>query len=159
MTGIKRTLTYLKKYLLPTIGALLSLLLVNAANLYSPKLLQRLVDEGIAALNMDVVWSVVIALFGIAAVSIPRLVSQEFWRGRTVAGIVVLSLALLQFAGLAYNPLWQLPSTEEREASEKLMQFMEQVEGEVFAPGHSCLIRRTASMRTATKYQLCITIS
>ncbi len=68
MTGIKRTLTYLKKYLLPTSGALLSLLLVNAANLVSPKLLQRLIDDGVAALDMDVVWGVVIALFGVAIV-------------------------------------------------------------------------------------------
>jgi ATP-binding cassette subfamily B multidrug efflux pump len=68
MSGIKRTLTYLKKYLLPTSGALLSLLLVNAANLVSPKLLQRLIDDGVAALDMDVVWGVVIALFGVAIV-------------------------------------------------------------------------------------------
>ena len=68
MQGIKRTLAYLKKYRLPTIGALLSLLLVNAANLISPKLLQRLVDEGVTALNMDVVWGVVLALLGVAAV-------------------------------------------------------------------------------------------
>ena len=68
MTGIKRTLTYLKKYLPPTSGALLSLLLVNAANLVSPKLLQRLIDDGISALDMDVVWGVVIALFGVAIV-------------------------------------------------------------------------------------------
>ena len=68
MTGIKRTLSYLKKYLLPTTGALLSLLFVNAANLLTPKLLQRLIDDGISAFNMDVVWSVVIALFGVAAV-------------------------------------------------------------------------------------------
>lgn len=68
MTGIKRTLIYLQKYLLPTAGALLSLLLVNAANLISPKLLQRLIDDGISGLDMDVVWGVVIALFGVAAV-------------------------------------------------------------------------------------------
>ena len=68
MTGIKRTLTYLKKYLPPTAGALLSLLLVNAANLISPKLLQRLIDDGITALNMNVVWGVVAALFGVALV-------------------------------------------------------------------------------------------
>ncbi|MCP4141385.1 MAG: ABC transporter ATP-binding protein [Chloroflexi bacterium] len=68
MSGIKRTLSYLQKYWLPATGALLSLLLVNAANLISPKLLQRLIDEGISALNMDVVWGVVIALFGVAAV-------------------------------------------------------------------------------------------
>jgi len=68
MTGIKRTFNYLQKYLLPTAGALLSLLLVNAANLISPKLLQRLIDDGISDLDMNVVWGVVIALFGVAAV-------------------------------------------------------------------------------------------
>jgi len=68
MTGIKRTFSYIQKNWIPAIGALLSLFLVNAANLISPKLLQRLVDEGIATLNMDIVWSVVIALFGVAIV-------------------------------------------------------------------------------------------
>jgi len=68
MTGIKRTFSYIQRNWLPAIGALLSLFLVNAANLISPKLLQRLVDEGIATLNMDIVWSVVIALFGVAIV-------------------------------------------------------------------------------------------
>ncbi len=68
MTGIKRTLSYLQKNWIPAAGALLSLFLVNAANLVSPKLLQRLIDEGIAELNMDVVWSVVLALLVVAAV-------------------------------------------------------------------------------------------
>jgi len=68
MTGIKRSLTYLQKNWLPAVGALLSLLLVNAANLIFPKLLQRLIDEGISKLDMDVVWGVVIALFGVALV-------------------------------------------------------------------------------------------
>ncbi len=68
MTGIRRTLTYLRSYWLPTLGALLSLLLVNAANLIAPKLLQRLVDQGITALDMSVVWGVTAALVGVAAV-------------------------------------------------------------------------------------------
>ena len=68
MTGIKRTFSYIQKNWLPAAGALLSLFLVNAANLISPKLLQRLVDEGIATLDMDIVWGVVIALFGVAIV-------------------------------------------------------------------------------------------
>lgn len=68
MTGIKRSLTYLQKNWLPAAGALISLLLVNAANLIFPKLLQRLIDEGISKLDMDVVWGVVIALFGVALV-------------------------------------------------------------------------------------------
>ncbi len=67
ISGVKRTFVYLKNYKLPALGALLSLLLVNAANLISPKLLQRLVDEGVIALNMDVVWRVVLALLGVAA--------------------------------------------------------------------------------------------
>jgi ATP-binding cassette, subfamily B, multidrug efflux pump len=39
-------------------AALLSLLLVNAANLYTPQLLRQLIDNGIYELNMNVIWYV-----------------------------------------------------------------------------------------------------
>ncbi len=58
MGGILRTARYLRIYWKTALGALLSLLLVNAANLYTPQLLRRLIDQGITPLDMNVVWLV-----------------------------------------------------------------------------------------------------
>jgi ATP-binding cassette subfamily B protein len=58
MKGIQRSLRYLQKYWLTTLAALFSLLLVNAANLYTPQLLRQLIDDGISALNMTVIWMI-----------------------------------------------------------------------------------------------------
>ncbi|MEN4040994.1 MAG: ABC transporter ATP-binding protein [Anaerolineaceae bacterium] len=58
MKGIQRTLRYLQKYWLTTLAALFSLLLVNAANLYTPQLLRQLIDDGISALNMTAIWMI-----------------------------------------------------------------------------------------------------
>ena len=58
---------YLAHYWKTALGALLSLLLVNAANLYTPQLLRRLIDKGITLLNMQVVWGVAGALVAVAA--------------------------------------------------------------------------------------------
>lgn len=58
MKGIQRTLRYLHKYWLTTLAALFSLLLVNAANLYTPQLLRQLIDDGISALNMTAIWMI-----------------------------------------------------------------------------------------------------
>lgn len=67
MSGLRRMFVYLKKYWPGAAGALLSLLLVNAANLAAPKLLQHLIDQGITPLDMTVVWQVAVALVAVAA--------------------------------------------------------------------------------------------
>jgi ATP-binding cassette, subfamily B, multidrug efflux pump len=56
MKGIKRTFPYLAHYWLTALAALVSLLLVNAANLYTPQLLRQLIDNGIYALNLNLIW-------------------------------------------------------------------------------------------------------
>jgi len=58
MKGIQRTFRYLRKYWLTGLAALLSLLLVNAANLYTPQLLRRLIDDGISKLDMNAIWMI-----------------------------------------------------------------------------------------------------
>jgi ATP-binding cassette, subfamily B, multidrug efflux pump len=58
MKGIRRTFPYLRRYGWTAMAALLSLLLVNAANLYTPQLLRQLIDNGIYELNMNVIWYV-----------------------------------------------------------------------------------------------------
>jgi len=67
MSGLRRMFVYLAHYWKTALGALLSLLLVNAANLYTPQLLRRLIDKGITLLNMQVVWGVAGALVAVAA--------------------------------------------------------------------------------------------
>ena len=47
MKNTLRSLAYLKNHWLVAAGALLSMLLVNAANLFSPQVLRYLIDEGI----------------------------------------------------------------------------------------------------------------
>ncbi len=66
MKGISRTFRYMAHYWKTALGALISLLLVNAANLYVPKLLQELIDEGITRLDMTRVWTVAAILVGVA---------------------------------------------------------------------------------------------
>ncbi len=69
MKNVNRALAYLRNYRKPTLGALLSLLLVNAANLVTPQLLRALIDNGISALNMQWVWY---ATGGLLVVAIVR---------------------------------------------------------------------------------------
>jgi ATP-binding cassette, subfamily B, multidrug efflux pump len=56
MKGIRRTFRYLRYYWLTALAALVSLLLVNAANLYTPQLLRQLIDDGIYGLDMRFIW-------------------------------------------------------------------------------------------------------
>jgi ATP-binding cassette subfamily B protein len=49
-------LPYLLRYWKPALAALISLLLVNAANLVTPQLLRILIDQGITPLNMRAIW-------------------------------------------------------------------------------------------------------
>lgn len=66
MKGITRTLPFLGRYWPPAAGALLSLLLVNAANLYTPQLLRQLIDNGITPMNMNIIWQVAVLLVLVA---------------------------------------------------------------------------------------------
>jgi ATP-binding cassette, subfamily B, multidrug efflux pump len=68
MKGIRRVFQYLSHYWLTAFAALISLLLVNAANLYTPQLLRQLIDDGIYQLNMNVIWMVAGLLVLVAVV-------------------------------------------------------------------------------------------
>ncbi len=68
MGGIFRTARYLRFYWKTALGALLSLLLVNAANLYMPQLLRRLIDQGITPLDLHTIWLVAVLLVVVAVV-------------------------------------------------------------------------------------------
>lgn len=79
-------------------------------------------------------------MFGIGIAQLPTLFPSRSLRGTSTAGVALLSLALLQFAALTYSPLLQLPSSEERAASEQLQDYIRGVDGEVFAPAHSYML-------------------
>jgi ATP-binding cassette subfamily B multidrug efflux pump len=55
MRPLSRVLGHLKKYWLVALGAYLSLLVVTAGNLVTPRLLQVVIDQGISGKNMSVI--------------------------------------------------------------------------------------------------------
>jgi ATP-binding cassette subfamily B protein len=68
MQSLRRALVYLRPYWLIVLGALLSLILVSAANLLSPQILRLVIDQGISAGNTQaLIWSTA-ALLGVAVV-------------------------------------------------------------------------------------------
>jgi ATP-binding cassette subfamily B protein len=68
MRAIRRALGDLGRYRLDTAGALCSLLLVSAASLAAPQLVQRAVDAGLARGRLEEVWAAVAGLVGLALV-------------------------------------------------------------------------------------------
>jgi ATP-binding cassette subfamily B multidrug efflux pump len=66
MRPLSRVLGHLKKYWLVALGAYLSLLVVTAGNLVTPRLLQVVIDRGITGKNMSVIISMALGLVGLA---------------------------------------------------------------------------------------------
>ncbi len=87
MTGVIRTIRYLQRYWKTALGALLSLLLVNAANLITPQLLRDLIDNGITAMNMNRIWAVAGLLVLIAVVRGAFNFAQGYWSEVTSQGV------------------------------------------------------------------------
>jgi ATP-binding cassette subfamily B protein len=69
MNPISRSLTYLRASWAIALGALVSLLLVTAANLYSPQLVRLLIDNGIIAGSWN---GIVLATVGLLGVAVAR---------------------------------------------------------------------------------------
>lgn len=87
MKNINRALVYLKGYRWVAIGAVISLLLVNVANLLSPQLLRSLIDDGITAENMRQVWIVAGLLVLVAVVRGVFNFLQAYWSEVASQGI------------------------------------------------------------------------
>ena len=79
MALFRRMLTQLRPYWLLLIGAWLSLLLSNGANLLSPYILKQILDDGIGQTNMAAVWSGTITLVVLAVVRGIFGFTQSFW--------------------------------------------------------------------------------
>jgi ATP-binding cassette, subfamily B, multidrug efflux pump len=74
-----RSLRYMRPYVLLAMGALLSLLLVTAANLYAPQLIQQLIDGGIEGGNWNVILFTTLSLLGVALVRGLFTFTQGYW--------------------------------------------------------------------------------
>jgi 4-amino-4-deoxy-L-arabinose transferase-like glycosyltransferase len=60
----------------------------------------------------------------------------------SLASIFVLLACVVQFLGLSYNPVRQIPTAADRAAGEALLQTLATVDGEVFMPWHGHLNSR-----------------
>jgi ATP-binding cassette, subfamily B, multidrug efflux pump len=87
MKFLNRALAYLKNYRWMTLGAFLSLLLVNAANLATPQLLRLLIDLGITPLNMGWVWTIVAGLLVTAVLRGVFNFLQAYWSEIIAQGV------------------------------------------------------------------------
>jgi ATP-binding cassette, subfamily B, multidrug efflux pump len=87
MRAFNRSLPFLRPYAAIALGALFSLLLVTATNLYAPQLVRRLIDEGILAGSWDgIVW----ATGGLVAVAVGRGLFnflQGYWAEKASQGL------------------------------------------------------------------------
>ena len=87
MKALRRVLVYLRSYWLTTLGALVSLLLVTAANLYSPQILRVVIDQGIAGRNANTLIWATLALVGVAATRGVFSFTQGYWSEKTSQGV------------------------------------------------------------------------
>ncbi len=66
--AVRRALGYLRSYKLESGGAFVALLLVTGANLTTPLLIGRAIDDGISPRNLDIIFIMVAGLVGVALV-------------------------------------------------------------------------------------------
>src|SRR5215212_9239402 len=66
--ALRRALAYLRSYKRESGGALVSLLLVSGANLLTPLLIGRAIDDGVGPRRLDIIFIVVGGLVGLALV-------------------------------------------------------------------------------------------
>ncbi len=66
--ALRRALAYLRSYKRESGGAIVSLLLVSAANLLTPLLIGRAIDDGVGPRRLDIIFVVVGVLVGLALV-------------------------------------------------------------------------------------------
>lgn len=105
MKALRRIITYLAPYRRLAIGAILSLLLVTAANLVSPLLLRWMIDEGISTGTVSVIiWGTV----ALAVVAIARGLfnfTQSFWGEQASQGVAfdVRNELFAKIQGLSFS--------------------------------------------------------
>jgi hypothetical protein len=75
--------------------------------------------------------------------------ARGYPRIRAVSGRVVLTVAIVQFAVLAYNPFAQVPATSDVRAGDRLVADLQQLPRPVYLPGHSWLLGKLHEPTTA----------
>ncbi len=86
MRDLGRALRYLLKYWRTALGAFVSILIVTATNLYSPQLLQRVIDRGITPKNLSVVITTSLLLLGIAIIRAVCTFTSNYWSEKASQG-------------------------------------------------------------------------
>lgn len=79
MRSFRRSLNYVRPYWLLALGALVSLLLVTAANLYSPQLVKQLIDNGISVKSWNGILFATLGLLGVAVIRGLFNFLQGYW--------------------------------------------------------------------------------
>ncbi len=87
MKGIRRAFGYILPYKFIAIGAFISLLLVNAANLITPQLLKILIDRGITQKILGIIVQIALLLVVIALVRGVFNFLQGYWAEKVSQGI------------------------------------------------------------------------
>ena len=81
MSSLKRSFQYLKPYTKESVGAVILLALVVAANLSIPRLVQVIIDEGVATQNLEVITRTSLLMIGAS------ILSALFMTGNTILAI------------------------------------------------------------------------
>jgi len=87
LKALRRALLYLRHYWRDSLGALLALLLVSAANLTTPQLIRSAIDQGVAKHHSDAIVSAVIGIVGLAVVRGLFTFLQGFLAERASQGV------------------------------------------------------------------------
>ena len=87
MQVIMRGFSYLRPYLWYAIGAFVSMLLVTAANLYSPQLIQQLIDDGISAENLSGIIAATVGLLIVAVLRGLFSFTNTYWSENASQGV------------------------------------------------------------------------
>jgi ATP-binding cassette subfamily B protein len=82
-----RALGYLKEYWLVTLGAFVSLLIVTGVNLIIPRLLQQVIDQGIADRDMQRLMALAAIMVGVTVVKAVFQFLQGFWSAKASQGV------------------------------------------------------------------------
>jgi ATP-binding cassette subfamily B protein len=87
LKGIRRAFGFILPYKFIAIGAFISLLLVNAANLITPQLLKILIDKGITQKVLGTIIQIAVLLVVIALVRGVFNFLQGYWAEKVSQGI------------------------------------------------------------------------
>ena len=87
MADIWRAIDYLRSHWRSTLGAFISLIFVSGLTLVTPRIIQIIIDQGIEAQNLTVVWISSLGLLGIALVRNLLTFAETFWIEKASQGV------------------------------------------------------------------------